>query len=397
MPIPRFFRSIVFLLPLLVMTCAAKEPPAPRTVTLKAADRTELKATYFAASKPGPAVMLMHQCNRQRKVWDGLAGRLASLGINVLSIDNRGFGESGGDRFDKLSPEDARKMMQEKWPGDFDVAFQHLVSQPGVRRDAIGAGGASCGVNNSIQLARRHPEVKALVLLSGSTDRDGRLFLQSSKSLPVFTAAAADDEFGNFIDTMQWLCSVSPNRTSRFAQYAKGGHGSDMFTVDKELPELIAQWFLATLAQHPENAPKTNATRFDPQVLRNLKLIERPGGASKLETTLAEARARGTDAAPDFPEAIVNLLGYEHIQIRDTKGALEILKLNATAYPNSPNVYDSLADAYLADGQNDLALVNAKKALAMLTNDTTETQLRRDGIRQSAEQKIKQLEPPRPD
>ena len=37
------------------------------------------------------------------------------------------------------------------------------------------------------------------------------------------------------------------------------------------------------------------------------------------------------------------------------RGAKEILKLNTVAYPNSPNVYDSLADAYLADGQKDLA------------------------------------------
>lgn len=392
MSIRRFFPGILFLT-LLAMTCTAKEAPAPRTVTLTAADGTALKASYFAAAKPGPGVMLMHQCNRQRKVWDELAGRLASLGINVLTIDNRGFGESGGDPFDKLSPEDARKVRDEKWPGDFDSAFQYLVSQPGVRREAIGAGGASCGVNNSIQLARRHPEVKSLVLLSGGTDRDGRSFLQS-QSLAIFSAAADDDGFGNLTDVMRWLASIPSNRACRFAEYATGGHGSDMFPVHKELPELIAQWFLATLTQHPEKAPKTNATRFAPQVMRNLEWIEQPGGASKLEKTLVEARARDAQAAPGFPEGVLNLLGYEHIQLRDTKGAVEILKLNATAYPNSANVYDSLADAYLADGQKDLARANFKKALEMLSNDTTGSQERRDAIRQSAERKLKQLESP---
>jgi len=62
----------------------------------------------------------------------------------------------------------------------------------------------------------------------------------------------------------------------------------------------------------------------------------------------------------------VNFMGYEHMQSGDTKGAVEIMKLNAAAYPSSPNVYDSLADAYLADGQRDLARRNAEKALEHL-------------------------------
>lgn len=77
----------------------------------------------------------------------------------------------------------------------------------------------------------------------------------------------------------------------------------------------------------------------------------------------------------------------------DNKGAVKIMKLNVTAYPNSPNVYDSLSDAYLADGQKDLALQNAKKALELLANDTTDPEERRKAIRDSAEQKVKQLAP----
>ena len=79
--------------------CAAPalcaEKAAEKIVDLTAADGTKLKATYFAAGKPGPGVLLLHQCNRQRKVWDELAQQLATAGINVLTFDLRGFGESG--------------------------------------------------------------------------------------------------------------------------------------------------------------------------------------------------------------------------------------------------------------------------------------------------------------
>ena len=101
----RLFPRAIFPF-LIVLTCAAKPMPAPRTVSLTAPDGTILKATYFAAAKPGPGVLLLHQCNQQRKSWDVLADRLASSGINVLTVDYRGFGESAGAPVDKLTPQE---------------------------------------------------------------------------------------------------------------------------------------------------------------------------------------------------------------------------------------------------------------------------------------------------
>jgi Tfp pilus assembly protein PilF len=88
----------------------------------------------------------------------------------------------------------------------------------------------------------------------------------------------------------------------------------------------------------------------------------------------------------------MNRLGYEHLQTSDNKGAVELMKLNVIAYPNSPNVYDSLSDVYLADGQKELARQNAKKALELLASDTTDPESRRKAIKDNAEQKLKQLD-----
>jgi predicted alpha/beta hydrolase len=133
------FRVFGFLV--CALTCGVSSWSAERAVDLMAADGAKLKATYFAAAKPGPGVLLLHQCNRQRKIWDGLAQQLAAAGVNVLTLDYRGYGESSGDRFDKLPPQEAAQIQAEKWHGDIDTAFQYLVSQPGVTRDVIGVGG----------------------------------------------------------------------------------------------------------------------------------------------------------------------------------------------------------------------------------------------------------------
>ena len=93
------------------------QQPSSTVVELKASDGTVLKASYFAAAKPGPAVLLYHQSNRTRKEWDMVARQLAAAGINTLTVDVRGHGESGGQE----SRGEARK---KQWPLDLDAAFQ---------------------------------------------------------------------------------------------------------------------------------------------------------------------------------------------------------------------------------------------------------------------------------
>jgi Tfp pilus assembly protein PilF len=115
-----------------------------------------------------------------------------------------------------------------------------------------------------------------------------------------------------------------------------------------------------------------------------------PGGVEQAVRKLAEAR-RNDPKAVIFPETIVNLIGYQHLQAGDVKTAVEIMKLNVNTFPESPNAYDSLADVYLADGQKELARQNAKRALELLVSDTTDPQARRDAIRGSVQLKLKQL------
>jgi len=376
------------LLTLLVMAvcCAAQQAPGPRVVDLAAADGTKLKATFFSAGKAGPGVLLLHQCNQQRKGWDGLATQLAAAGISVLTLDYRGYGESEGTAPKDLPPAEGEKVLNEKWPGDVDVAYGYLVSQPGVNARVIGAGGASCGVNQAIHLAIRHPEVKSLVLLSGNADREGRAFLSASEKMPVLLSAADDD--GAAVELMEWLYSLSTNPGSKFVEYPNGGHGVEIFAAHKELPAMIVDWYAQTLVKTPGSAPANAARRRDPPTI--LKLIDSPGGAEKAAQQLASARQKDPHAKL-FDEALVNMIGYEHLQAGDNKGAIEIMKLNAGAFPDSANVYDSLSDAYLADGQKDPARENAKKALQKLATDHSGDEAFRKGLQESAEEKLKQL------
>src|SRR5580692_8020300 len=134
MPAVRIVAVLVFAL-LRTGNSAAQQLSSPRVVSLHAPDGTELKGSYFTSSKPGPGVLLLHQCNQQRKLWDVLGERLALSGISVLTFDYRGFGESAGTPHEKLTPREQNKIQTETWPGDVDLAFQYLLAQPGVNPD----------------------------------------------------------------------------------------------------------------------------------------------------------------------------------------------------------------------------------------------------------------------
>src|SRR5579871_1820719 len=362
---------------------------AQRDVDLTASDGTKLKATFFPANKPGPGVLLLHQCNLDRHSWDTLAPQLSAAGLNVLTLDMRGFGDSGGVPHDKATPQEAQET-QAKWPQDIDLAFQYLQSQPGVKKDVIGVGGASCGVGNSIVAAMRHPEVRSMVLLAGPTNYAGRQFLRSDKNVPALFGYADDDEFPPSILAIQWLYSIAADPDKELVRYPNGGHGAEIFKPHPEFMTQITDWYVTTLIKTPGKAPAPKDSPAIPKEVQVLSTLDEPNGPAKIEAQLQEARQHDPNAKL-FDETLVNLMGYEHMQAGDVKGGVEILKLNAMAFPNSPNVYDSLGDAYLADGQKDLARENAKKALQLLPSDTTDDQQRKDAIKASAEGKLKQL------
>jgi tetratricopeptide (TPR) repeat protein len=121
-----------------------------------------------------------------------------------------------------------------------------------------------------------------------------------------------------------------------------------------------------------------------------LDQIETPGGAAQVAQQLLAVRQKDPQAQL-WPRILVNVMGYDNMQAGNPKLALDILKLNALAYPESADANDSLSDAYLANGEKDLAREYAEKALALLASDTKESEARRDVIRESAQQKLKQL------
>jgi tetratricopeptide (TPR) repeat protein len=401
--------KILLFSALLVLTMTGLNAPpkgiVAQNVDLKTSDGTQLKASYFAAAKPGPGVLLLHQANRDRQSWDSVASQLASVGINTLTLDMRGHGESGGKAGDKITD-------------DIDKAFQYLVSQRGVNRDLIGAGGAGwLGVGYSVEVARQHSaQVKSLVLLSGETlggtlARVGYEFLRHSWQLPELFVFSDDDEYPPTQDAMKLLYVTAGSPSKKLVHYsaaedapwlwyetsdaskvpAKGGHGTDMFKVHPELPDIIVHWFVTTLIKTPGRAPADGLAAAP-----ILNQLQTPGAVAQVTRQLLEARRKDPQAQL-WPEAAVDIIGEDYQRVGDIKNAIETFKLNVLAFPDSADAHSNLAGAYLADGQKELARQHAKKALALLDSHKSpasswaDTEQRRGEIRVDVEKILKQV------
>ena len=57
----------------------------------------------------------------------------------------------------------------------------------------------------------------------------------------------------------------------------------------------------------------------------------------------------------DFSEPVLDRLGYDLLRSQKLKEAIEIFKLNVEMFPQASNVYDSLGEAYMVNGDKELA------------------------------------------
>jgi formylglycine-generating enzyme required for sulfatase activity len=249
--------------------------------------------------------------------------------------------------------------------------------------------------------------------------RDGLQFLHQASQLPELFVFSDDDEYPPTQDAMKLLYVTSSSSSKQLVHYsetenapwrwyessdaetsgkvhAHGGHGTDMFEVHPELSDIIVHWFVTTLVKTPGHAPADGLAAAS--IVNQLQV---PGGAALVTQELLDARRKDPQAQL-WPEVAGDIIGEDYQRAGDVKNAIEVLKLNLLAYPDSADAHSNLADAYLADGQKDLAQQYAEKALTLLdshkapASSWSDTEERRGEIRTSVEDVLKKTDPGHP-
>lgn len=121
------------------------------------------------------------------------------------------------------------------------------------------------------------------------------------------------------------------------------------------------QWFLSII---PEN--ETDKVTYDyPKLAEGFKTPTMHLRDKEFDKAYEGFLAiKQKDASSELiSEWEFNRIGYDYLQKKDYENAIGIFKMNVALYPESDNVYDSLADAYLRSGDSLNAYTNYSKAL----------------------------------
>lgn len=89
-----------------------------------------------------------------------------------------------------------------------------------------------------------------------------------------------------------------------------------------------------------------------------------------IESALQSYRALKQSNDYYVSESQLNALGYRLLGVKKIREAIEIFKLNVEAYPQSANVYDSLGETYMMNGDKELAIRNYLRAVELNPQNT---------------------------
>ena len=108
--------------------------------------------------------------------------------------------------------------------------------------------------------------------------------------------------------------------------------------------------------------------------------------SGKIEDAMAGYRKIKEDQPKNVSvaEDRLNNLGYTLLRLKKFDESIALFKLNVEFYPSAWNTYDSLAEAYMVTGKNDLAIANYKKSLEL------------NSANSNAKEMLKKLQPASP-
>ncbi|HMB91391.1 MAG TPA: YceI family protein [Rhodothermales bacterium] len=141
-----------------------------------------------------------------------------------------------------------------------------------------------------------------------------------------------------------------------------GIHGSDFWGVGMLSEEVDIEFGLLGTIMNQEKI--TFRSREKPSIG---EVLQQTIAEKDVAAAVAQYHDLKTQHETDynFAESELNRLGYKLLEQGRAAEAVQVFQLNAEAYPESANVYDSLGQGYAALGNRQQALAHYKRALTL--------------------------------
>ncbi|MDP2562334.1 serine aminopeptidase domain-containing protein [Psychrobium sp. 1_MG-2023] len=217
-------------------------------ITVTTDEGFELAASYYQSNTTSNrGVLLLHQCNYNRTMYNEIGQQLSNRGIHALSLDFRGYGDSAKGKFtqakvEALPREEQTKVLQEMyahWPQDVQLAYDTLKSKM-PKESIVGVVGASCGGSQAITLAKNN-SVNAIAFFS-SAQRKENITHYKNNLADKPTLIIASEKDTRTYESAQQLFTASTNMSSKLISYKGSEHGYPLLDSDTMLGSNIVNW-----------------------------------------------------------------------------------------------------------------------------------------------------------
>lgn len=350
------------------------------------------------ANGPFPLVLFCSGGGDAPDSHDVLFEFLASHGYTIAAVSSQGM-------FQRAPAYNL--MDEESQVRDMEFAREYMSDEPEVDPLSVCAMGYSYGGLVNVLFALRNFDVAAVLCLDGSIclkDRD-----RCVKQLPYFTPTRLtsafmnmarkphpEQDFGFYNGLIYSDAYLMHFDTLGHAQFTSRPFVGDYSKILSEKnrnvtginrsQEIVCRYtlrFLDTYLRHDAEAAEflansTEENGLDPETVRieSKKAFPYPPRDREFFRLLEE---EGIDAAVNvyneargiepgiilFDEETMNQQGYAYLNDGRVENAVILFSLNVDSYPDSWNAYDSLGEAYMKNGQNETAVENYKKSLAI--------------------------------
>lgn len=232
----RIAAGVVILLWALAFPASAQDVPPTATpapiptteVEIAAPDGLPLRGIYYSPHADAPAVLLIHQLYVTQRSWNFLVTPLTEAGFNVLTIDLRGYGRTGG----RINWQAARS--------DITTWAAWLDEQPGVQSVAM-VGSSMGAVLAADGCFRYEPCTRAVAISPALNYYNVGIKDALEGDLPLLVIYADRDRYP--ARDMEDIVALAGDDLTLFT-YSGRSHGIDIFKLDSTLSATVATYLL---------------------------------------------------------------------------------------------------------------------------------------------------------
>jgi len=385
----------------------------------------ELAAVRDAAPQEGLFPLIVYHPNLETSYCDNvvLCEYLASHGFIVATTH-----PLGGVR---LSPQMNHADI-ESFTRDMEFVTGYMRHSPNVDPDRLGVLGFGAGGVSALLMQMRNTDVDAVVDLGGALTsaalfelvKGSASFNPANARVPLLEMYTDVEHVPDMtlLDSLRYaeryfcllnglsygdfsigsfVTSMTPDSTG--AVRLEGVHGYEkicdyvnhFFKAQLTGDTASVEFMMRTPAENGFDASAVSlkyreGEKPPPTELEFAEML-RAGMIAEAVQTYEQIKASNSGQIP-FQEAAINMMGYQLIGASRIEDALALFKMNAEAFPNSANCWDSYADGALANGDRELAAECYKSVLDVLPNDMRIDDQTKEIVRNNAEQFLQSLD-----